>query len=100
MFFSLSNDSESTVNHSEKTFIHKQTSRHNDVRKTQVELYFHAAQSNALVTLVISGNIFAWKQSSRLTEKAGLFPSTPTGSQFLTTGAGRVQTVIHETPAI
>ena len=100
LFFSLSKDSESAVNHSEKSLF---TNKQVDITmraKQEVELYFHAAQSNALVTLVISGNIFVWKQSSRLTEKAGLFPPTPTGSQFLTTGAGRVQIVIHEPPAI
>ena len=30
----------------------------------KIGLYFHAAQSNALATLVLSGNRFACKQSS------------------------------------
>ena len=60
LFFRLSKDSDSAVNHSEKKFKDKQTNRHND----PLELYFHAALRNASVTLVISRNIFAWKQSS------------------------------------
>ena len=62
--FSLSKDSESAVNHSEKSLY---TNKQVDITmraRQEIELYFHAAQRNALVTLVISRNIFAWKQSS------------------------------------
>ena len=60
LIFSLSKDSESAVNHSEKSLY---TNKQVDItmRATQeIELYFHAAQRDAL----ISRNIFAWKQSS------------------------------------
>ena len=64
LFFSLSKDSDSAVNHSEKCL---NTNKQVDItmRATkEIELYFHGALRNAIVTLVISRNIFAWKQSA------------------------------------
>ena len=60
LIFSLSKDSESAVNHSEKKFIHKKKVDITMRATREIELYFHAAQRDAL----ISRNIFAWKQSS------------------------------------